>query len=55
LEPLSSRHSIGIRRRMVSAAIEPPSWSKRRRELATGYVCSTLRPVVGAAIAWVPE
>jgi hypothetical protein len=54
-DPLTSRHSIGLRRRMASAAIETPSWSKRRRAPATGYVSSTLKPAVGAAIPWVPE
>jgi hypothetical protein len=52
---LTSRHSIGLRRRMESAAMETPSWSRRRRAPATAYVSSTLKPIVSAAIPWVPE
>ena len=37
---------------MASAAIELPYRYMLRRAPATDYVCSTLRSVVGAAIAW---
>jgi hypothetical protein len=40
---------------MASAAIELPYRYMLRRASATDYVCSTLRPVVGAAIAWALE
>jgi hypothetical protein len=49
-DALTSGQSIGLQRRLASAALERPLWRFRRRARTTGYVCSTLQPVVGGAI-----
>ena len=51
---VGSRHSIGLRCPMATASIELALWKPPRHAHAAGYVCTTLRAVIGVTISLAP-
>ena len=51
---VGSRHSIGLRCPMATASIELALWKPPRHAHAAGYVCTTLKVVIGVTISLAP-